>query len=122
MRYIKQFAIIIAISFLGELCNRFIPLPIPASIYGLLLMFLALFFHIFPTSAVKETSAFLLEIMPLMFIPPAVAIIDNFAVLSSAWWKLVILAFLSTLGVMIVSGLVTQFIIRKLNAKKGAKK
>ena len=120
MRYIKQFAIIIAISFLGEAMNRVIPLPIPASIYGLLLMFLALFFKIFPVSAVKETSSFLLEVMPLMFIPPSVAIIDNLALLQGSWWKLVILAFVSTLGVMVVSGAVTQCIITKSNkGKKG---
>ncbi len=121
MRFLKQFAIIIAISFLGEVMNRFIPLPIPASIYGLLLMFLALFFKIFPVSAVKETSAFLLEIMPLMFIAPAVAVIDNFAVLQSAWWKLLILAVVSTIAVMGISGAVTQFIIKK-SGKNGGKK
>ncbi len=120
MRYIKQFVIIIAISFLGEALNRIVPLPIPASIYGLLLMFLSLYFKIFPVSAVKETSNFLLEAMPLMFIPPSVAIIDNLSVIQGAWWKLLILAFVSTLGVMIASGSVTQLIIK--TSKKGGKK
>ena len=118
MRFLKQFAIILAISFLGELLARFVPLPVPASIYGLVLMFLALFLKIFPVSAVKETSGVLLEIMPLMFVPPAVAVIENVALLKGDWWKLLILALLSTVIVMAVSGAVTQGIIRAQKKEK----
>ena len=38
MRYLKQFTIILFVSFLGETLHYLIPLPVPASIYGLLLM------------------------------------------------------------------------------------
>ena len=42
MKYIKQFILILAISFAGELRKYLLPLPVPASIYGMVLMFLAL--------------------------------------------------------------------------------
>ena len=121
MKFIKQFAVILAVSFFGEILARFVPLPVPASIYGLLLMFIALFLHIFPVEAVKETSAFLLDIMPLMFIPPAVAVLENIALLKGDWWKLLLIALLSTVAVMAVSGAVTQFIIRLENKNRKQK-
>ena len=42
MKYVIQFLIIAAFSFAGELLHHFIPLPIPASIYGIVLLFTAL--------------------------------------------------------------------------------
>ena len=42
MHYIRQFGIILLISLVGELLGMVIPLPVPASIYGLVLLFLAL--------------------------------------------------------------------------------
>ena len=48
MKYIKQFSIIITVSFLGEVLHALLPLPIPASIYGLLLMLAGLCCHIIP--------------------------------------------------------------------------
>ena len=52
MKYIKQLSIILLISFLGELIHYLLPLPIPASIYGLILLFVALLTGIVPLSAV----------------------------------------------------------------------
>ena len=81
MKYIKQLSIILLISFLGELIHYLLPLPIPASIYGLILLFVALLTGIVPLSAVKETGNFLIEIMPLMFIPSAVGLMESWGIL-----------------------------------------
>ena len=68
MRFVFQFLIIMVFAFLGELLHHFIPLPIPASIYGIVLLFLALETKILKVSDIKETSSFLIAIMPLMFL------------------------------------------------------
>ena len=72
MKYLKQFGIIIGISFVGEILHRVIPLPVPASIYGIVLLFVLLESKILPIDSVRETGKFLVEIMPVMFIPAAV--------------------------------------------------
>ena len=118
MKYVKQFFIILFITFLGELIKYLIPLTIPASIYGMVLLFLALEFGMIKVSDVKETSTFLIEIMPLMFVPAGVGLLDSWDALSSIWIQVVIITLLSTVIVMAVSGLVTQCIIRKDSAKK----
>ena len=68
MKYVRQFLIILVISFIGELLRYYIPLKIPASIYGLVLLFAALELRIIKLVSIRETSRFLIEIMPLMFV------------------------------------------------------
>ena len=100
-------------AFLGELLHHFIPLPIPASIYGIVLLFLALETKILKVSDIKETSSFLIAIMPLMFLPPAVGVIESWNMLRESWVPYVVVTLISTVVVMGVSGRVTQGIIRK---------
>lgn len=113
MKYVKQFFIIILISFLGELLKYLIPLPIPASIYGMLLLFLSLELKIIKVSDVKETSSFLIEIMPIMFVPAGVGLLESWDALAPIWIQVVIITIVSTIIVMAVSGIVTQRILRK---------
>ena len=109
----KQFGIILLISFVGEILEKWIPLPIPASIYGIILLFLCLKLNIIPHEAVHETGKFLIEIMPLMFIPAAVGLLETWDVIAPAWREYVAVTVISTWVVMIVSGRVTQFVIRR---------
>lgn len=113
MKYLKQFGIIMGIAFLGELLNMFIPLPVSASVYGIIILFLCLNFRIIKVSDVKETSRFLIEIMPLMFVPAAVGLIEMWDVLRVSWLPYLVITAASTFAVMIVSGHVTQFMSRK---------
>ena len=100
-------------AFVGELLHHFIPLPIPASIYGILLLFLALEFKILKVKDIKETSSFLIAIMPIMFLPPAVGIVESWGLIKGSWLPYVLVIAVSTVVVMAVSGLVTQMIVRK---------
>lgn len=113
MKWMKQFGIILLISFVGEILEKWIPLPIPASIYGIILLFLCLKLNIIPHEAVHETGKFLIEIMPLMFIPAAVGLLETWDVIAPAWLEYVAVTVISTWVVMIVSGRVTQFMIRR---------
>ncbi|MDQ9840279.1 CidA/LrgA family protein, partial [Acinetobacter baumannii] len=72
MKYVKQFLIILLISAMGEGLYAILPLPIPASVYGVILMLAALISGILKLEQVKETADFLIEIMPVMFIPAGV--------------------------------------------------
>ena len=60
MKYIKQFGIILIFSFAGELLNYLIPLPIPASIYGIILVFFCLEVKLVPLDKVEEASIFMI--------------------------------------------------------------
>lgn len=113
MRYLKQFTIILFISFLGELLYWLIPLPVPASIYGLLLMLGALCTGVVKLSSVRESGKFLIDIMPVMFIPASVGLLDSWGVLKPIWIPVAVITLVSTVVVMAVSGLVAQVVIRR---------
>lgn len=112
MKYLKQFGIIIAVSFIGEILNAVLPLPIPAGIYGIVLLFILLETKLVPLSAVKETGNFLIDIMPVMLVPAAVELMDYWGIVKPQILKYIIATVVSTVVVMIVSGLVTEGIIR----------
>ena len=118
MKYIKQFEIILAISLIGELLNRLIPLPIPASIYGMLILFTALCCGLIKLSAVKETGHFLIQIMPMMFIPATVGLLESWEVMQGFLTAIIVIALISTVLVILASGHATQLII---NLKKKEK-
>ncbi len=113
MKYVKQFVIILAFSFAGELLHYFIPLPIPASIYGIVLLFLFLELGILPERAVADTGMFLVNIMPLLFIPAAVGLMDSWGILKSSWVLYLVVVVVSTIVVMAVSGCVTQLVLKR---------
>lgn len=109
MKYLKQFLIILFFSFLGEVLHALIPLQIPASIYGLVLLFLALMTGVVSLEQVKESGKFLIEIMPLMFIPAGVGLMESFGALQEMFLPVLATVFVSTLLVMGISGRVTQW-------------
>lgn len=118
MKYVKQFGIILAFSFIGEICNFFIPLPIPASIYGLVFLFIALNVKWISLESVKDTGKFLIEIMPIMFIPAAVGLLDSWKVLKPICVQFIVITLITTILVMGITGRITQFSIRKEQKKE----
>ena len=117
MKYLKQFGIILAVSLAGELLSMLIPLPVPASIYGLVIMLICLCSGLVKLEQVGKTAHFLIEIMPLMFIPAGVELITSWKIISSNLAAYAIMTLMTTVAVMFVSGRVTQAVIRR--RKKG---
>lgn len=113
MKYIRQFGIILIISFLGEILHELLPLPVPASIYGIVIMLFCLKTKVISLDSVKETGKFLIEIMPIMFIPAAVGLITVWDVIRPKCVSYIIITIVSTVVVMAVSGHITQMIIRR---------
>ena len=108
MKYVQQFSIILLISVIGELLKTFLPLPVPASVYGLVIMLVALL------------TGFLVEIMPVMFVPAGAGLITAWSSLKPICVPVLIMTFISTVIVMVVTGKVTQGVIRK--GKRGTEK
>ena len=118
MKYVRQFAVVLTVSFMGEVLKALIPLQIPASIYGIVLLFLALEFKIVKISDIRETSTFLIAVMPIMFLPPAVGVIDSWDMVKVSWLPYVAVTLISTIAVMGITGVITQAVIRKGRKEK----
>ncbi len=113
MVHIKEFAIVLAFSLAGELLAWVVPLPIPAAIYGLVLLLAALALGILKTEQVQHASSFLLGIMPMLFVAPAVNILSYWGLIAPNLVPICTIVVLSTLLVFAVAGLVTQALLKK---------
>ena len=122
MKYLYQFLIIAFIAFLGELCYYFIPFKIPSSIYGLLILAFCLFTKIIKLEKIEAAADFLLSIMPILFIPPAVALIEILFNIKNDILKFLIIIFITTLAVIISTGLTAEWIIKFTEYRKKRKK
>lgn len=108
MNKIKQFAIILTVTCIGELLKYLLPLPVPGSIYGLLLLFFLLVFHVISLEQVKDAAEFLIEIMPLMFIPAAVGLMDSWNLMKEMILPILVIVPVTTGLVIFVTGKVTD--------------
>ena len=117
MKYLSQLLIILAFTALGELLAAIIPFPIPAAIYGLVLMLIALCTGLLKPEKVKAVSFFLIGIMPILFVPPSVRILEYWGVIGPNIAAIAIIAVSTTFLVFAVSGWVTQWIIRRKGGK-----
>lgn len=111
MKYVKQFGIILLVSFLGEWLRAILPFPVPASVYGMVLLFLALLTGILPLERVRDTGLYLVEIMPVLFVSAGVGLMDSWSALQPVLLPVVVIILLTTLLVMVVAGHVTQWMM-----------
>ena len=122
MKYIFQLSIIFGISFIGEVLNVLLPLPVPASVYGLVILFVLLCTKIVKLEQVETVAEYLMAIMPLFFIEPTVGIMNSYGLVKGNILTLFVACFLSFVAVMAVTGLVSQAIIRFQKKKRTEEK
>ncbi|WP_448902935.1 CidA/LrgA family protein [Eubacterium sp.] len=118
MKYLKQFLIILVISFAGELLKYVLPLPIPASIYGMVILLVGLLTGWIALDAVKDVGKFLIEIMPVMFIPAGVGLMSSWGILKPLLLPVSIITVVTIVTVMAATGKVSQWVIRKGKSDK----
>lgn len=111
MKYVNQFCVILGFSLLGEALHALLPLPIPASIYGLLSLFAALAFRWVRVERIRETGAFLTGLLPLLFVSPVVNLMDCWAQVSPALLPILAVVVASTLITFGVSGRAAQALV-----------
>lgn len=122
MKYVKEGAIIFGITLVGEGLNHFLPLPVPAGVYGLFLLLVFLCTGILKLSDIEATGNFLLDIMPVLFIPASVGLLESYADMKAFLVPLVVICIVSTLVVMVVTGKVAEWVMgdgRRKRQKSG---
>lgn len=110
MKYLSQFLIILGFSLVGEALQQLLPLPIPASVYGIVLLFAALSMKLVKVEQVKEAGGFLISILPVLFVAPAVGILEDWILIRSALLPILLLVLGSTILTFGISGKLTQMI------------
>ena len=117
MGYLLQAVIIAAVTFAAELIKYFVPLPVPASIYGLLLLFALLKSGLLKLEQIEDVGNLLLELMPLLLVPASVSVLTALDAIQRMLLPVLVMGFIGTTAVMLVTGLLSQWIIRRKGEK-----
>ena len=112
LKFLRQILLIFLFSFLGELLRSLIPLPIPASIYGMVLLFVALSLKIVKLEDIKSAGGFLTSLFPLLFVAPVVSLMDCWADIAPKLVSILFLLIISTLVCFFVAGRFTQRLMK----------
>lgn len=112
MQYVKQFMVILIFSLVGQALEALLPLPVPASIYGLVLLFLALLTGAVKLEKVKDTANFLISVMPVLLIAPAVKVLEYWGIIAPNAGAILVITVFTTGAIFGISGLVTKWIMR----------
>lgn len=118
VKLFRQFLLILLLAFVGEGLKALLPLPVPASVYGLVLMLVCLCTGLIRLDQVDRAADFLIEIMPVMFVPAAVGLTESWDQLRPVLVPVLVIMVLTTVLVMVVTGHVTQFVM-KWREKRG---
>lgn len=113
MKYLQQAVIIAAITFAAEIIKFFVPLPVPASIYGLILLFILLKSGALKLEQIENVGGLLLELMPLLLVPASVSFLTVLDTIQAMLLPVLVMGFIGTMAVMAVTGRVSQRMIRR---------
>lgn len=118
MKVLFQFLVILVFSLAGELLHIVIPLPVPASVYGLILLFVCLLLKVVKLSQIEDAADFLLQIMPALFIAAAVSLMTIWDTVLQSLVPLLVIVLVSTVAVMAVTGRTAQWMIRRKEGRR----
>lgn len=117
MKHLSQITLIATVSFAGELLHYLLPLPVPGSIYGLVLMLLLLMTRVIRVDQVKTVGDWLISLMPVMFVGPTVGLMSSYDSYKDFLIPVFAISLVTTVITMAASGLTAQGLIR-LHEKK----
>lgn len=112
MKIIKQLGLLLGITFFSEMLYRLLGLPIPASVYGLILLFSALLSGFIRLEQIEDVGNFLLLAMPVFFIAPGVNLMNLFEEIRPILFSSLLLILVSTVFITVVTGKVADLILR----------
>jgi len=109
-RYLRSFLLIYACLYAGIFVSTLLPIAIPGSIIGMLILFTLLSLQILPAKWVKPSSYLLIRYMALLFVPIGVGVMQYYDVLTAQFGPIVVSCLVSTFVVMVVVGCSSQWI------------
>ena len=113
MKLYVQLMIIFMISLVGEGISSVFHLPVPGSIIGLVLLFLALQFKILRLRHISMVGNFLLANTTILFLPPAVGIMDKFQVIAPYLLPIILIV----LGAIVLNVCVIAVVVQLIKTR-----
>lgn len=113
MKALKQFIIILGISFLGYLISGILPIPIPGNVIGMVILTIGLSTGLVKLKHVEDIANFLLDHLALFFIPPAVGIMVYLSLIKEQLLTILLPTVLSIIIGLLITGKTVEFIMKR---------
>lgn len=112
MKFVMQFGLIAGLTLIGEILYKVIPFPIPASIWGMVILFLLLLTKKLKLEEIEDTADFLLGIMSIMYVPIGAELIVQYTGIKNEIIPIAIISVVSTLICFFVTGKVCELVMK----------
>lgn len=113
MKILGQLGWIFFFSLLGEGISTLLPIPVPGSVIGMVLLFFALHFHFLELKKVEDSGNWMIHNMAILFVPAGVGLMTNYEILAAIWWQLLVIVLISTILMIMVVGKTVQWMKQK---------
>lgn len=122
MGVFREWIIVLLIYFLGEFLSKSLSLSIPGNIMGMIFLFLFLVTGILKLEKIERAAKSLLDNLAFLFVPAGVGLMNSFGIISGSIVKILLICIITTVIVMACTGLVVQFVSKKIDSNKDIKK
>ncbi|SGW82127.1 holin-like protein [Staphylococcus argenteus] len=119
--FFHQVIVIALVLFVSKIIESFMPIPMPASVIGLVLLFILLCTGAVKLGEVKKVGTTLTNNIGLLFVPAGISVVNSLGVISQAPFLIIGLIIVSTILLLICTGYVTQIIMKVTSRSKGDK-
>ncbi|HCU7915247.1 TPA: antiholin-like murein hydrolase modulator LrgA [Staphylococcus aureus] len=119
--FFHQVIVIALVLFVSKIIESFMPIPMPASVIGLVLLFVLLCTGAVKLGEVGKVGTTLTNNIGLLFVPAGISVVNSLGVISQAPFLIIGLIIVSTILLLICTGYVTQIIMKVTSRSKGDK-
>ena len=120
MKLFREAIIIFGIYLIGDLISKFLKLPIPGNILGMIILLILLCTKVIKIEQIETISNFILDHLAFFFIPAGVGLMSSIGIIKDTWIKLIIVCIVTTIIVIGSTGTIVQFVSRKISKSKGS--
>lgn len=118
MKIFREGIIVFGIYLVGELISGFFNLPIPGNILGMLILLILLLTKVIKLDQIETLANFFLDHLAFFFIPAGVALMNSVGIIKDTWFKLILVCIVTTVVIIVCTGVIVQFVSRKLSKDK----
>lgn len=115
MSSLIQVGVLMLTMLVGTVLKELIPVPVPATIYGMILLFILLKAKVIKVHDIEPISSRLLAVLAFLFVPAGVGMINEFNSLKGHIVVVFLAIFLSNFITLFVTGHVVQIIQKRGN-------
>lgn len=119
MKILAQCGIVFAICVVGEVLSVVTHLPVPGNVFGMIILFLLLYFKVVKKQQIRRVSRFLIGNMAFFFIPSGVAIVANFNTIKNVLIPYLLIILFTTIIVLSVTGIFSNWMMRMFSKGRG---